>query len=356
MKARNSGDAGFSVSGDFYAPDESAIDLDFSGVTVTIIEPVTPTPEVASEPTPELTLEPFQGPTPTQTLEPFQEPTPTSEPTFATTQTPSPQNTPEPTPIVTNISAINKEQETNKILSSNTNLKSLRLDVAIITPEFKPDILNYEAVLDEKTDNIDVLAVPENTNSSIEITGNNELKIGLNLIQVTVFAENGDKKTYNITVNKTTKANESNSFLENLAIEDVFLIPEFRFDEFSYKAELASTQEKINILAVPQVEGATVDIQGYESINFGKNNIVVTVTAKDGNNTSTYTIEIYRKTLEEELLENENMISNTDFIENEAKTLNVSKQNNILIIVLTVFLTIGTFIILGIFIWKYNKK
>lgn len=365
LKARAGGNAGFSVSGDFYAPNESTLDLDFSGVTVTVIEPTTPEPTPVQTPeqtsTPEPTAEPTATPTPTlaSTSTPEITPEPTQQPTLTPTTVPE---IPTPTSNTSTLAPNQEEpQDANEERSSNTNLKSLRLDVALLTPSFAPDVLDYQAIVNEGVSNIDVLAVAENANSSIGITGNNDLQMGTNLIQVTVIAQNGNKKTYNITVNKTNEADESNSYLENLAIENVFLVPEFRFDEFNYKAELASTQENVNILAIPQVEGANVNIQGQENLNIGNNTITVTVTSKNGTKTSTYTILAYRKTEDEELAENEKKeIDSANLLEKNEKELTTTKNsNNAPLWAIVIILIVGVIIFVGIFIWKYwykNKK
>lgn len=367
LKARAGGNAGFSVNGDFYAPDEAAINLNFSGVTVTVLEPATPVP-VTPEPTtqpptvPEITPEPTIQVTPVVTEVPTT-PIPTNQPS-----TPRIENTPAilptqanqstPAPNVPVQTTVVEPPNTNETPSFNTNLKSLRLDVAVLTPDFSPNNLQYEAVVNESVANIDVLAVPEDSSSTIGITGNNDLQLGSNLIQVTVTAQNGSKRTYNITVYKSNEADNSNSFLENLALENVFLIPEFKFDEFNYRAELDSTQDSINVLAVPQIEEATVNIQGHENIVFGNNTITVTVTSKNGTATSTYTILAYRKTEDEELAESEMLkIDDENLTEQGVKELNeqdkIDKTGSI---ILAIIVSCGAVGVSGMLIWKYLKE
>lgn len=374
LKARNAGNAGFSVSGDFYAPDESAINLNFSGVTVTVAEPSTPEPTIQVTPTNQ--PEPLT-PTPTNSVTPTETPVETpeaNEPSISTTPSvPSATNTPsnpsETTFPTSTYVPVNTPNQTtsqspnipspNEYLSSNTNLKSLRLDASYITPNFSPDILQYEATVNETINNVDVLAVPEDANSNISITGNNDLQIGSNLVQVTVIAQNGDKKTYNITVYKSETANRSNSFLENLAIENVFLVPEFRYDIFDYVAEVGSMQEKINLLAVPQREGASVRIEGQENLVFGNNTITIVVTSEDGTSNNIYTIVAYRKTEQEEMQDEEGGDSNEEDVtgaENEPMSEDARKANSISNVVMATIITVGALGVIGMLIWKYRKK
>ena len=373
LKARAGGTAGFSVSGDFYSPEETAINPVFSGVTVTIIEqePAEPeTPEVPETPT-----VPADNPTPSTPQEPETPPIePTTEPqtepetpdTQTTPNTPTEQNTPEnpPTPPtipntqVTPATPSTSENNQTAELGSNTNLKSLRLDVATIVPDFQTNTLQYTAAVNETISDIDVLAVPEDTNSNISITGNHDLQIGENLIQVTVVAQNGDKKTYNITVTKTEAANLANSYLENLAIENAFLVPEFRYDIFTYTVDIGSSQDSLNILAVPQRESANVRIEGKENLVFGENTIIIVVTSEDGTSSNTYTIKAYRKTEGEEIQDEKGEdLNDEDMTETENESTNEKerKENSFSNVVMAAIITIGALGVIGMLIWKYRS-
>ena len=55
--------------------------------------------------------------------------------------------------------------------------------------------MNYEYELEDK-------------NSSLDIIGNDDLKVGNNEIIFVVTAEDGTKKEYKLTVNKSSKSNE----------------------------------------------------------------------------------------------------------------------------------------------------
>lgn len=63
---------------------------------------------------------------------------------------------------------------------------------------------------------------------------------------------------------------------------------------------IASTQEAIHILAIPQIEGANVTITGADNIQFGENIITIKVVAKDGVTSKEYTVNLYKTTQEEE--------------------------------------------------------
>lgn len=376
LKARAEGTAGFSASGDFYSPEEAAINPVFSGVSVTIIEqapaepelpevPETPTapednlpvppPEAPEVPLGEIPNEPETPPSESEVPGTLTEPTTPANQENPTV--PTPPTTPTTPTIPTTPSTPEKNQTVE--LSSNTNLKSLRLDVATITPDFQTNTVQYSAAVNETVNDIDVLAVPEDANSNISITGNHDLQLGDNLIQVTVTAQNGDNKTYNITVTKTESANLANSYLENLAIENVYLVPEFRYDIFHYTADVGNTKESLNVLAVPQREGASVSIKGEENLAFGENKITIVVTSEDETSTNTYTVIAYRKTEEEEIQEKEaENLDEGDVSETENGLTNKeeTKENSFSNVVIAAIITIGALGVIGMLIWKYKKK
>lgn len=239
-------------------------------------------------------------------------------------------------------------------MSSNANLKSLKLDIEGLTPEFNTNITEYLLTVNETISDIDVLAVAEDLNSSIEIVGNNNLQMGSNTIQVNVIAQNGNRKTYTISVTKTEYANLTNSFLENLAIENVSIIPEFRYDIFEYDANVENEQENLNVLAVPQREGAKAIVEGNENLNYGENVITVTVTAEDGITTSTYKVKVYRKTEEEQREEElKEMLAEQE----KTKKENKERKNQVFAnAFLATIITVGVAILIGILLGKYYRK
>lgn len=180
-----------------------------------------------------------------------------------------------------------------------------------LSPAFNKNTTNYYIVVPEQTTSINVTAEPEDSNAKVNVSGNNNLAIGNNTIAIIVTAPNNkNKKTYTINVTRTNNPDNSNANLLNLAIENVILEPEFNKDIIEYKVQVGSEQESLNILAVPEIEGANVDIQGKDNLQFGDNIVNIKVTAKDGTTVKEYKIYVYRKTLEEE--QNEIMLLNEE--------------------------------------------
>ena len=82
-------------------------------------------------------------------------------------------------------------------------LKDLKIDGLELTPEFKTDVYEYSAELKEDKTSLELTTIATEENAEIEVTGNEDLKDGENIITVIVKEKDTDKTaTYQITVNK----------------------------------------------------------------------------------------------------------------------------------------------------------
>ena len=93
--------------------------------------------------------------------------------------------------------------KTDNLEKSNTNLENLAVEYFDLFPEFQSNITEYRVEIDNNVENINILAIPENINAKINITGNGKLDIGDNNINVNVKAEDGiSYKNYKIVVHR----------------------------------------------------------------------------------------------------------------------------------------------------------
>lgn len=245
--------------------------------------------------------------------------------------------------------------------TNNSMLKIMRLDKEGITPEFSPDIQEYYFTTDLSTNSLNITAIPEAENSKVSITGNENLKEGLNKILIEVTSsDNTSKSVYTINVTKTDNKEAANANLETLAIENVDLEPIFETNILNYKASVANNVESINVLAVPEKIEGKVEIIGNTEIKEGDNNVIIKVIAPNGYTYKNYTINVHRRTKEEdvkleeeqkankeqlnEILEEKGIefLNNGEMIENK----NPEKDNKrVIIISLVIVIVIGIFII-----------
>jgi len=206
---------------------------------------------------------------------------------------------------INNKPSISDNNNTVENLSSNNYLKSLQLDVEGINPLFNKEIVEYYIVILETVTDINISAEPEDSKASVKIVGNTNIGIGNSKIKVIVTAENGETKEYTINVTKTNNLTLANANLENLAVENVTLNPEFSSDVTNYNIEIGANIDKLNILAVPQNINAKVVVEGNENLPMGESVIKVIVIAEDGLTNKEYSI-LVNKIENTELLENGN--------------------------------------------------
>ncbi len=207
----------------------------------------------------------------------------------------------------TNLEMQARQEQGTSTQSSNANLQSLRLDKEGIVPAFKSGIYEYDLIISNDINSLEVLAIAENPNSQIEIMGNTGLKEGLNLIKINVISEDKTQnKLYTIKVTKTANAEVANTNLETLAIENVSLTPPFDNNTTQYNAEVSNETTNLNILAIPENESAKAEISGNGDLKEGSNLISITVSAPNGITQRVYQVSVYkRNTQEEEIFKEE---------------------------------------------------
>ncbi len=91
-------------------------------------------------------------------------------------------------------------------------LSELKIEGSELSPEFKTDVYEYNVNLKENLEKLNITALATKENSNIEITGNENLKEGENIITIIVKGENeAETVTYQIIVNKTLEKQEDTS-------------------------------------------------------------------------------------------------------------------------------------------------
>lgn len=256
-------------------------------------------------------------------------------------------------------------QEMENVSDDNTNLSVLRLDQEGISPDFNKDIKEYYFIANNTINDLGITAIPENSGATVTITGNKNLKLGENTIDIKVESKDKSKTSiYKIYVSKTDNIELANANLETLAIRQGVLEPEFDSNMTRYKVEIANSIDKIDLLAVPQKENATVKIIGNGEMREGDNLVQVIVSAENGTTNKKYEVLVHRRNGEEEqkyeeereyqaerlstVLEEEKQkeINNDKEAENKSYMLFIVIATSVIVIGITVF----------IYRYKLNKK
>lgn len=80
----------------------------------------------------------------------------------------------------------------------------------MISPVFDNKTTEYRIDISNNVTTLRILAVPENENAKVEITGNENLKPGNNLINISVTAQNGTtKRIYKVTAYKRNEEEQA---------------------------------------------------------------------------------------------------------------------------------------------------
>lgn len=193
------------------------------------------------------------------------------------------------------------EEETK---SDNANLKSLVVENFDIIPNFSSDVTEYTLDVTSEVNELTIKAEPEDSKATVTIKGEKELKEGENTVIISVDAEDGTTKLYEI---KVTKKEETVFGLTSLKIKDANI--EFKPDVYNYSINIKSDVDILEIQAVASEEGATVEITGNEELKEGENIITIIVSSKDGEKKATYQIKATKEAVKEE--KNQNAQSNS---------------------------------------------
>lgn len=110
--------------------------------------------------------------------------------------------------------------------STDNYLKELTIDGYEI--EFDKDVTEYKITVNNDVDSLDIKAIANDRRSTVVITGNENFKVGENIVTITVKAENGSTKEYKIIVNKKEKKKKATTLGEvekdNSTIEKIIII------------------------------------------------------------------------------------------------------------------------------------
>ncbi len=262
--------------------------------------------------------------------------------------------------------------------SSDNSLKSLTVGSKNYS---KPNKDITVPSVSSGTTSIELKAEANDSKAKVTGTGTKELTTGTNKFTITVTAENGTKANYVVRITRlaeeTNKPNvvdnsvperpteneyetpteepEPELRLTSLEIPEVELTPIFNSEVFEYTIYLVD-EEEINITAVPNLEGATVEITGNTGLVEGENTIVIKLTKDD--KTAEYKIvanKWSKKEIEEEIKQE---IQNND--DDKKGFLGIitdwwNRSGPMSVIFTVVLALLGASIIFAIISYKYSN-
>lgn len=102
----------------------------------------------------------------------------------------------------------NSEENNDKTEETILQLDELKIENYELTPEFSKDIYEYKINIDEDIEKLDIEPISNDKDITIEVKGNENLKIGDNLITITLKKDGIEENVYNITAIKNEKVKE----------------------------------------------------------------------------------------------------------------------------------------------------
>ncbi len=247
-----------------------------------------------------------------------------------------------------------KPTETKK--SSNANLNNLGIKPNDFTG-FRAGTTSYNVTVPNDVEKVNVYATAADRNAKISGTGDRNLNIGANALNVTVTAEDGTTNTYTINVtreeakqeektenenNENAEKTEQQGDLTKLEIKGLTLNPQFSPTTYSYKLNVKNDVSKLDISTQTRNDKIKVEVVGNENLKEGENIITVLVTNEVTNDNATYQIVVNKEAKSE----------NTQVATNNS----ISKANKIRKILFILILVFVALIITGFIIYFKNKK
>lgn len=134
--------------------------------------------------------------------------------------------------------------KTENFETANANLEILAVENALLTPPFDAVHTDYKLEVPYETKSLNIFAVPENENASVEIIGKDDIKEGKNEVKIIVKAQNGfTKKNYKIEVNRRN-LEEEKKYQEEQSKQKEELENAYKLEKIS--ATVNETQETSN--------------------------------------------------------------------------------------------------------------
>ncbi len=154
--------------------------------------------------------------------------------------------------------AVLAQEEGENLNNPNLNLENLAVQNILLYPPFDTTIQNYDIEISNNINELNILAIPENEQSKVEILGNSNLKEGNNRIIITVTSLAGERREYIINGYKRN-SEEEQIYLENKEKEQEQLKEIYKTQHLSNNKNDSKQQEnKIYIGAIIVVVFAVI--------------------------------------------------------------------------------------------------
>ena len=184
--------------------------------------------------------------------------------------------------------SITKTVTVTKPRSSDNTLSDLKVDGKTVSG-FSSSKTSYN-LGNNSGNSINISATANDPKATVSGPGSKGLKYGKNTFGITVTAENGSKKTYEIIVTKPDPRSKNN-YLKSLSVNPGTI--DFNKSTISYLVKVDHSVNEITINASSEDSKATVSGTGTKSLKDYINEFNITVKAEN-ETTKTYTVKVAR--------------------------------------------------------------
>ncbi len=182
-------------------------------------------------------------------------------------------------------------------LSSENNLSSMTVSNATISPAFSASTTKYTAEVPFEVSKLSVSATAKDSKAKVKVNSPTLTPGGKTNVTVTVTAENGDKKTYTITVKRAQDPNyqaSTDNALSSITVQGFLLSPVFDTNTTEYVVWLPYETESVVIGGIPADSKASVEVVGGEALIAGQDNEVKVVCTAESGDEKVYTVTVKR--------------------------------------------------------------
>lgn len=192
-----------------------------------------------------------------------------------------------------------EKKEENQEKSTNKALKDIVVENYKLTPDFDPETTKYSLEVTKDVEELEITPIVQDDKAKFDIQGNENFKVGNNIVRITVTAEDGTTRIYSITVTKTNEAGdeeieENGLKLKKLQINNATLEPSFNPDVTSYNITVSdpSAIKVSDIIAEAEDEDINVTIAEAEANKNGERVITIMLENSDGTQSAVYQVTI----------------------------------------------------------------
>ena len=183
-----------------------------------------------------------------------------------------------------NNSNSNSNSSSSKDQEVSTNIKKIKFKEEDL--KFDQEKNEYEVDVNNDVTNIQLDIELEDNRSKVEITGNDNLQVGENIVTIVVTGIDGSVNTYKILVNRLDKSN--NNYLKKLKIKGYEI--DFDKNKLEYYIDINSKTNKLEIVAIPEDEHSKVVMGGNNNLENGS--IISIIVEAEDSSTRMYILKI----------------------------------------------------------------